>query len=68
MRLFDLLGLMDGNERILVKKGDETLYIGIVDTVPNAVYRQDVIRQTFYSDGGSFRGIRFEVKPDVEGE
>lgn len=61
MRLFDLLELMDGNEIILVTKENDTVYRGIVDNVPRSVYNQDVTHQEFYSDGGTFRGIRFEI-------
>lgn len=67
MRLFDLLELMDGNENILVVRGFQTVYHGLVDNVPRSVYRQEVIHQGFYSDGGTFLGIRFELALD-EGE
>lgn len=67
MKLFNLLELMDGNENILVVRGHETVYHGLVDNVPLSVFRQDVVHQGFYSDGGTFLGIRFELPLD-EGE
>ena len=61
MRLFDLLKLMEGNAHIFVKKGGATIYEGKVDNVPCCVYRQQIVHQEVYSDGGA-RGICFELK------
>lgn len=61
MRLFDLLKLMDGGAYIFVKKGCSTMYQGKVDNVPLYVFKQEVLHQEIYSDGGAC-GICFELK------
>ena len=67
MRLVNFLVKMDRNENILVVKGNQTVYHGLVGNVPLSICEQEVKRQGFYSDGGTFLGIRFELLPDEKG-